>query len=218
MTMSAPVLQAQSLRFAYRGRPVFDGASFAFAPGLTWLQGPNGSGKSTLLKLLGGALDPASGRRVAAGIDASEAPLEYRRRVFWCGAGPLPFDHLRAPEYFGFLAGLYPHFDTPLLDALVQDFALAAQLHVPIRSLSTGTQRKVALCAALCAGTDAVLLDEPLDALDDAAVARARQLFAQRRDDARRAWIVASHPPPCDGADALASVRLGAATAPASSR
>jgi ABC-type multidrug transport system ATPase subunit len=192
------VLVADGLVFSYADRHVFNGLSVGFERGLTWLQGANGSGKSTLLKLLGGVLAPAGGRLSVSGIDAAQQPLDYRRHVFWCGPGPIAFGHLRAPEYFGFLQGLYPRFDAAAIGTHIDGFALGAQLNAPIRMLSTGTQRKVWLTAALVAGTAAVLLDEPLNALDAPSLAHARQALAAGHARAAQAWVVASHEAPCD--------------------
>lgn len=193
-----PVLSGSGLVFAYGERRVFNGLSVAFERGLTWLQGANGSGKSTLLKLLGGVLEPAAGRCVAAGIEAKAQPLDYRRRVFWCGPGPIALGHLRPAEYFGFLQGLFPSFEVGALAAHVEGFGLVDQMQRPIEALSTGTQRKVWLTAALAVGTAAVLLDEPLNALDAASLAYARRALAKGHAQAAQAWVVASHESPCD--------------------
>lgn len=192
------VLRVEAMSFSYRDRHVFSSWSMEFEGGLTWLQGANGSGKSTLLKLLGGALTPKAGRLIAAGTDSLERPIDYRRGVFWCGPGPIAFDHLLAAEYFGFLRGLYPQFDSSALSAHVEGFGLCAHMNTPIRAMSTGTQRKVWLAAALVAGTAVVLLDEPLNALDSGSLEYARQALARHALGSPRAWIVASHGPPCE--------------------
>jgi len=188
-----PVLQADRLTFWYPDRPVFSLWSAGFRAGLTWLRGRNGSGKSTLLQLLGGALPPQAGRLRVRGIDAAEEPLAYRREVFWCGPGPIAFDHLRPAEYFGFLSTLYPRFDRA--QALDHAAALGLGPHMGLRlaALSTGTQRKVALAAALAVGTAAVLLDEPLIALDAASLDCFLERLAARAADSPAAWLVASH-------------------------
>lgn len=195
-------LVAQDLCFSYGPRPVFTLWSARVEPGLTWLRGANGSGKSTLLKLLAGALEPFGGRRVAAGIEAAVDPIGYRRQVFWCGPGAPAFDHLRAPEYFGFMATLYPRFaDAPLADA-VAALGLGPFLRTPIAQLSSGNQRKVALAAALAVGTPVVLLDEPFNALDAASAAGLHAVLARRAAEAAAVWLVASHEPPAPQAGA----------------
>jgi ABC-type multidrug transport system ATPase subunit len=211
---TGPILLTGPLFFSYRGLHVFNGESFAFGAGLTWLRGANGSGKSTLLKLLGGVLDPAGGSPCVTGIDASRQPLQYRRQVFWCGPGETPFGHLRPAEYFGFLSGLYPSFDASALPAHLEGLGLLGQMTMPIQALSTGTQRKVWLTAALVAGTAAVLLDEPLNALDAESLAYVRRVLSSTCADTHRAWIVASHEIPCEGTAAPHEQRLGQFSSP----
>jgi ABC-2 type transport system ATP-binding protein len=192
-TTSPAVLQAQDLAFSYPGRHVFAGWQANFAPGITWVQGGNGTGKSTLLKLLAGALPPLLGSLRANQVDAHLQPIHYRRQVFWCGPGAIAFDHLRAPEYFAFLRGLYPTFDSAQVQAQVSALGLSPFMGARLRELSTGTQRKVWLAAALAVGTPVVLLDEPLNALDAASLRHVLAQLEHCAADPQRAWIVASH-------------------------
>ncbi len=191
--ISNPVLQVQDLSFSYPGRHVFTGWSADFRAGLTWVRGSNGSGKSTLLKLLAGALPPLAGRIAVRGVDQGAAPLDYRREVFWCGPAAIAFDHLRPPEYFAFLQGLYPHFDSAAAQAVAAELGLTPFMGKRLRELSTGTQRKVWLAAAFAAGTAVVLLDEPLNALDMASVRSVRARLQGCAQDATTAWVVVSH-------------------------
>jgi len=186
-------LVAEQLSFSYPARHVFTHWSAQFAPGLTWLRGGNGSGKSTLLKLLAGALPPLTGRLRIGDIDAARDPRGYRREVFWCGPGAIAFDHLRPDEFFAFMASLYPRLDGAALAAHVQGFGLAPQLGQRLAALSTGTQRKVWIACALAAGTQAVLLDEPLNALDAASLAWLHAAFERAAAARTQALVVASH-------------------------
>lgn len=189
--MSA-VLCIEGLSFSYPARHVFTAWSADLRPGITWLRGPNGSGKSTLLQLLAGALPPLAGRLVVRGIDQQLEPLAYRRAVFWCGPAGIAFDHLQHDEYFGFIAGLYPRLDAAALAAHVHGLGLGPFRRQRLSALSTGTQRKVALAAALAVGTAVVLMDEPLNALDAASAAYFRQALA-RLAAGPQAWLIASH-------------------------
>ena len=199
-----PGLRVHALSFWYPGRPLFDGFDQHFSPGLTWVRGANGCGKSTLLRLLGGALEPVAGQRWVDGVEAAADPLAYRRAVFWCGPDGVAFDHLSPSEYFGFLAGLYPAFDRAALQVLVADLGLAPWLGTRIRALSTGTQRKVAVAAALCSGARVLLLDEPLAGLDRDALACVRQHLATLAARQQQVLVVTSHDGLGDAAQALA--------------
>jgi ABC-2 type transport system ATP-binding protein len=193
--VSGPVLQVKDLAFSYPGRHVFAGWQADFPPGITWVQGSNGSGKSTLLKLLAGALPPLTGMLTVQGVAATAQPLDYRRRVFWCGPGAIAFDHLRGPEYFAFLRGLYTSFDDATANDQAAALGLSPFLGKRLRELSTGTQRKVWLAAALAVRTPVVLLDEPLNALDAASLQHVRTQLLRCAADTRCAWIIASHEP-----------------------
>jgi len=194
--MTTAVLQVRDLSFSYPGLHVLTHWSADIGPGLTWLRGANGSGKSTLLKLLAGVLPPLTGQMLVRGVTTAADPLAYRREVYWCGPGAIAFDHLRPPEYFAFLRGLYPRWDPQALPPLIQALGLQPSMATRLSALSTGTQRKLALAAALVVGSSVVLVDEPLNALDAASLAVLRQQLTQRHAAAAQAWLVASHSPP----------------------
>lgn len=204
------ILTATALDFWFPDRPVFSAWSHTFRAGLTWVRGDNGCGKSTLLRLLGGALSPQGGQLVLNGpsgrVDIAMQPLNYRRHVFWCGPDTLAFEHLTPPEYFGFIAGLYPTLDEAELAEHVAALGLLPHLEKRLDQLSTGTQRKVALAAALAANTRVVLLDEPLAALDRASVRHVCEVLADAAEGAQQAWVVTSHEDLGEAAEAAVAV------------
>lgn len=202
------LLVASGLHFAWPGRALFNGWSFAFETGLTWVRGENGCGKSTLLQLLAGALEPAAGTLHCQGVDARQAPQDYRRRVFWCSPGAPAFGHLCPPEYLSFLAGLYPTMDLDAAPAVLDALGLVPHLGKRIDQLSTGSGRKVALAAALLADTPVVLLDEPLAALDAASVRFVREWLASEAHERRAAMIVTSHEPLGEAGEHAAVIEL----------
>lgn len=187
------MMQVRDLSFSYAERHVFTQWSGQFAPGLVWLQGPNGCGKSTLLKLLGGALAPGAGDVGIDGVSLQQTPLAYRRLVFWLGPGEIAFDHLTAAEYWGFMQHLYPHFDADAAQRHCAGFGLQPHTRLALHKLSTGTQRKVWLVAALAAGTAVTLLDEPMNALDAASQSYLQTALMAQAQDTQRVWITSSH-------------------------
>ena len=193
--LSPPTLmRVRGLTFSYPSqRHVFTGWSHDFNGGLTWVRGSNGCGKSTLLKLLAGALQAFAGDIEVLGLHLKEQPLPYRRSVFFCGPGPIVFDHLSPTEFFGFMHNLYSSVNSEALSKHVVGFELHPFLNSPLSTLSTGTQRKVWLAIALCAGTPVTLLDEPLNALDAKSSAYLRSALMECAQDYSRVWIVASH-------------------------
>jgi ABC-2 type transport system ATP-binding protein len=181
------------LSFSYSNRLIFDGWSHEFSSGLTWVRGHNGCGKSTLLQILGGALKPATGQLKIGNIDESIDALKYRENIYWCSPNNIAFDHLKPLEYFGFLLGLYPKFDKSVVADFVNAFNLHSFLNQRISKLSSGTQKKIAVMAALAVNTQVVLLDEPLATLDQAALQVLRDFLAEVAVKKNQIWIMTSH-------------------------
>ena len=140
------------------------------------LIGPNGAGKTSVLSLVLGALRVARGRIEVDGtalVDTSagvDVPLEHRR------LGYLPqdyalFPHLRVRENIEFALASTPAAPAPAahaqrVAAMLRDLALEPYAERHPRSLSGGEKQRVALARALCVEPRALLLDEPLAALD----------------------------------------------------
>jgi ABC-2 type transport system ATP-binding protein len=172
---------------------IFDQWSHEFPRGLTWVRGHNGCGKSTLLQILGGALKPMAGRLNIGSIDESMNALEYRKNVYWCAPNNIAFDHLKPLEYFGFLLGLYEAFDKSVISEFVNAFNLSSFLNQRISKLSSGTQKKIAVMAALAVNTQVVLLDEPLATLDQAALQVVRDFLVKAAIEKNQTGILTSH-------------------------
>jgi len=138
-------------------------------PGPTALVGPNGAGKSTVLRAILGAVPVRRGRIVLDGqtlLDTARGvsiPTE-ERRVAWVPQEYALFPHLTVLENVTF--GIPGSAGRARAGAVMDQLGLA-----PLRSrrpgaLSGGERQKVALARALAAEPRALLLDEPLAALD----------------------------------------------------
>lgn len=126
--------------------------------------GPNGSGKSTTLRCLLGLLRPTAGRIHAFGLDATLDGVAIRRRLAYVpGELRLP-DRLSAIDFVASVGRLRGGFDPGKRDALAERLRL--DLHRPLRDLSTGNRRKVALLLAFLADAELLVLDEPTNGLD----------------------------------------------------
>ena len=175
------------------------------AGSIAWLRGANGRGKTTLLRTIAGLSKPAAGRIERRGAAASWPCL------YLAHANALK-DDLSAAESLRFLLRLadLDHGDEHV-DAALTRVGMAGRRHAPVRTLSQGQRRRVAL-ARLAAATGPALwlLDEPYDALDDDGVALLDGILAEH---AGRGGIVVltSHLPLRVASPAPVEVQLGAA-------
>src|SRR3954466_12733481 len=129
------------------------------------IAGPSGAGKTTLLRQIAGLANPSTGRIDCNGepwFDSEHAldlPAEGRRVGFVFQDYAL-FPHMSALDNVRFGAS---HDARDLLERLGIDPAAAARKP---GALSGGEPQRVALARALARSPAALLLDEPLAALD----------------------------------------------------
>ena len=162
------------------GRLLFSDVSLRLHGGdAALVTGPNGAGKSSLLRLAAGLSRPFAGRveRSTALALLAEAPaLDGERTVADALAFWRSLDGRAGGE-----------------DGLAA-VGLARLAPVPVRLLSTGQRRRVALARVVASGAPLWLLDEPANGLDAEAVALLEALVARHRA-AGGAVVVASHTP-----------------------
>lgn len=167
--------------------------SFAIHGGETVaLLGANAAGKTTLLRAVTGRLHDRSGTIELAGREIADAPPAWRARVGFAAEAPLADPALRVREWFHFLADVYPGWQRPDAEALVERLGIDTSLR--IGTLSRGTQVKVAFVAAEAYRPDLLVLDEPTNGLDPVVrmsfLSLLRERFSQAGD---RALLFSSH-------------------------
>lgn len=195
--MSEPLIRLEAVRFAHDpARPLLAGIDFRLEAGeRVALLGDNGAGKTTLLHLMVGLMLPQAGRVVAFGAERRrEADFhDVRAR-----AGLLfqdPDDQLFCPTVaedvaFGPLnLGLgRDAARTRVAEALAQ-VGLGGFEHRVTHKLSGGEKRLVTLAAVLAMRPEALLLDEPSNALDRGARTRLMDILA----GLPQAMVIVSH-------------------------
>lgn len=173
-------------------RLLFEGLSFALAPGeAALLTGPNGAGKSSLMRIAAGLL-PAS-----AGMVEREGGLAFAGEAAALDA-QLPL--ARALGYWAKLDGARDGAVAAALDAM----GIAGLAPVPVRMLSTGQRKRAALARVIAGRADIWLLDEPGNGLDSAATARLAAAMAAHRADGGIVMVATHQPLDLPGAQSIA--------------
>lgn len=199
MPSPSPLLQIDSLRFAYPEVPLFDGLSAQVPAGATLVLGGDSSGKTTLLRLLAGELAAGAGQLVLQGVALQSAPADYRAQVFWGDPRAVTLDELGVRDWLAALPARYPRFDAAALALHIEGFELQEHMHKRFLMLSTGTRRKVWTAGALASNAALTLLDEPVAGLDKPSIQYLQRALAAVADEPDRAVVVAHY-------DALAGV------------
>jgi molybdate transport system ATP-binding protein len=135
------------------------------------LAGPSGAGKSSVLRVIAGLLAPRAGR-VACGehiwldVERGIDLVPERRRCGYVFQDYALFPHLSAWQNVAYgLRGPRRERRTRALE-LLERFGLGAHADDRPRTLSGGERQRVAVARALAPRPRALLLDEPLSALD----------------------------------------------------
>lgn len=161
------------------------------------LVGPSGAGKSTVLRIAAGLHRPERGT-VTCGEDrwldtaaAVNLPPEQRHCGYVFQDYAL-FEHLSAWQNVAYgLRGLPRAQRRARAHELLERFGLSARADARPRTLSGGERQRVALARTIAPGPRALLLDEPLSALDPRTRAAAsRELRTVLRDAAVPAILV----------------------------
>jgi putative spermidine/putrescine transport system ATP-binding protein len=167
--MSAAVsLQGVSYRYPGTQAGVFD-VTVDIQPGeLVVCLGPSGCGKTTLLRLIAGFLKPDAGVIRLNGEDVSTLPTRSRECGVVFQAYAL-FPHMRVWENVAYplrVREIGVDERRRRADEMLERVGLSGLSDRLPAQLSGGQQQRVALARALVFGPRALLLDEPLSALD----------------------------------------------------
>jgi heme exporter protein A len=166
------MLTAQSLACLRGDRLLFKNVGFELnAGGLLYVLGENGSGKSSLLRMLCGLLMPEDGAVYWGGKKIKEDAENFLSNLTYIGHLNGLKDDLTAQEnlYMGArLAGSEVSEESALAALAAIGIAHCAKL--PVRVLSQGQKRRVALARLWLTESKLWILDEPFAALDAASV------------------------------------------------
>jgi len=175
------MLEVENLACSRGDHQLFSNLSFTLAAAeLMQVQGENGSGKTTLLRTLCGFMRPTAGEIRWCGSDVRLEEERYLAEMIYLGHLNAIKDELNALENLQISAGLAgcKIDETQALSAL-RRLGLRRREHLPVKVLSQGQRRRVALSRLLVGNAKLWILDEPLTALDVGAVALMEELIAE---------------------------------------
>jgi lipooligosaccharide transport system ATP-binding protein len=135
------------------------------------LLGPNGAGKTTSLRMIYGVTQPTSGTIRVFGRDLAREARAIRARLGVTLQDNVFIEALSPVENLR-VFGRYHLIEEPALsrrvDELVDFLELRSHADMPVRTLSGGFQRRLAIAMSLINRPELLILDEPTTGLDPA--------------------------------------------------
>lgn len=170
------------------GQFTLDIEALRLTEGLTLLAGPNGAGKTTLLRTIAGTI-----RRQRGAISLYGAPVAPSQVSLLPQRPSLPLDLNAAEvaEYIAWLHGANGSRAHEQAHELLHAFDLAGVEDKPVRTLSGGMARRLAIACSVLAAPDVLLLDEPTNDLDPIQKASVLDMITELAQD--RVVVVSSH-------------------------
>jgi len=162
------MLSIRHFKKTYPGtdEPVLSISSLQLAQGIYRIKGENGSGKTSLIKSMAGLI-PFDGLLEVDGLNIKTNRMAYTRAVNYAEAEPLYPAFLSGKELINFYHSTK---GGPLPTALTGQLGLDKFSGNKTAVYSSGMMKKLSLVLAFIGQPKLILLDEPLIALDVAAV------------------------------------------------
>ena len=175
------MLEVKNLSCTRGEHRLFAGLNFILQAGeLMQVQGANGSGKTTLLRSLCGFIQPLAGEIRWHGKSIHDLDEEYYADIIYLGHLNAIKDELNALENLRISSALsgFEVSDKAAIAAL-RRMGLRGRETFPVKVLSQGQRRRVALARLLVSEAPLWILDEPLTALDVGAVGLMQEIIGE---------------------------------------
>jgi lipooligosaccharide transport system ATP-binding protein len=166
------IIEARSLTKRFESRLAVDELDLSVPQGVCYgLLGPNGAGKTTTLRMIYGVTRPTAGSIHVFGLDVSRDPRAVRKRLGVTLQENVLIEVL-PPEENLRVFGRYHLMREPELSKRVEELMdlleLRSHAGLPVKALSGGFQRRLAIALSLMNRPELLVLDEPTTGLDPA--------------------------------------------------
>lgn len=158
-------LVASQVACIKRDRILFESLSVTLKSG-QWIhvRGPNGAGKTSLLRILAGLSQPDSGQ---VQWNGHKLDSHYASALIYHSHKPGLSSSLNALDNLKFWCAQHNiKVSDETIFTILADLALVGMEEIPVRLLSAGQQRRVALARIWLKPASVWILDEPYTALD----------------------------------------------------
>ena len=185
-------IKIEDLSKSIKGALILDKVSITLTSGKIYgLRGKNGSGKTMLMRAMAGLLIPDSGSVIINGKTLHK-DISFPESI-----GILIENPSFLPQYTGFknlklLAGLTGGISDEDIKTALDRVGLDPEDKRTYRKYSLGMKQKLGIANAIMGEPDIIILDEPINALDEESVKKIKKVLLEIRDK-DKLIIIACH-------------------------
>ena len=155
------------------------------------LRGKNGSGKTMLMRAITGLIRPTAGYVAVDGKKIGK-DIDFPQSVGALIENPSFIQEYSAMDNLKVLAKLSGGIPEEDIRSILEKVGLNAQESKPFGRFSLGMKQKLGIAAAVMGKPQLIILDEPINALDEYTVERIKELLLELRNE-DRIILVACH-------------------------
>lgn len=172
--------------------PVLDQINLTLTGGKIYgLRGKNGSGKTMLMRAITGLIRPTAGYVAIDGKKIGK-DIDFPQSVGALIETPSFIQEYSAMDNLKVLAKLSGGIPEEDIRSILERVGLNAQESKPFGRFSLGMKQKLGIAAAVMGKPQLIILDEPINALDEYTVERIKELLLELRSE-DRIILVACH-------------------------
>lgn len=155
------------------------------------LRGKNGSGKTMLMRVISGLVHPTSGTVLINGKELGK-DMSFPESIGLLIENPTFIDNFSGYRNLKALADINQLIDEEDVKQIIRKVGLNPEDKKHYKKYSLGMKQRLGIAAAIMEKPDIILLDEPINAIDEAGVKEIRDILFELRDE-NRIIIVACH-------------------------
>ena len=185
-------VRVEQVTKTYGKDTVLDGVSVNFEAGkIHGIIGRNGSGKTMLFKTICGFVRPTSGRVLVDGKQVGK-DVDFPQDLGLIIETPGFLPYYSGYKNLKILASLRNRINDEEIRGAMERVGLDPKLKKSVRKYSLGMNQRLGIAQAIMEGPSLLVLDEPMNGLDNQGVQDMRELFKELREEGKTI-LLASH-------------------------
>lgn len=179
------IITLENVSKSYKSGKILDDVSISFEKGKCYgIIGRNGCGKSVLLKLIAGFAYPDNGKITARGKTLKK-DIDFIENAGVIINSPEFINSMSGLNNLLYLAEIKKKINKEKIIEVLKNLGLEGAMKKRVSTYSLGMKQRLRLAQAIMEDPDILILDEPMNALDNDGVSEIRNLLLSLKNEGK---------------------------------